>query len=46
MALTKQQIFEAMKSETFKRKPTPTSQPKKDNFSDLVTKLKEKKKSD
>lgn len=46
MALTKQQIFEAMKSETSKRKPAPTREPKKDNFADLVSKLKAKKKEE
>lgn len=47
MALTKQQIFEAMRSDIIKRKPAPKSQPHKpkaDNFADLVTRLKSKEK--
>ena len=46
MALTKQQIFEALQP---KKKPVPKSEPHKpktDNFADLVSRLKGKKKEE
>ena len=48
MQKTKQQIFEAMRSDIIKRKPaTPDQKPsEKDQFADLVSKLKAKKKAD